>query len=327
MKAETEDWCLAALADFGLAGTDIMIIKSEADRMEFNFAGFNGLLRLTSIPPEELDAMMAWEALLSQRKMAGKRLLTGSGGGWTAVDEHTRAVLTVWEGADIHRLETLPGIAGVAQYLGVFRRLAETSAYRAPQAPGIGWGESLAKRAERLASFAVLAAERLNPTPFDLTYLEQANYFQKQAERGTTELQNSLARIEPGVALTEVDRHLFYSTSDGLALKSLLGLRVDAPIRDLYRLMARVLPRLDWSSETVGEILRSYAAAWPLSGAELAVLRAGLRFPHEHYRLSHHYFLNRKNWPLRTFLRKQEKVWRQEPLRTRVLEDLPLLLP
>ena len=142
-----------------------------------------------------------------------------------------------------------------------------------------------------------------------------------------TELTAAIAGLQPSAAWNEIDRHRLYEGRDGLALKTLLGLNAEYPVRDLYRLLARTMPRLDWAFEPAAAALAAYRTSWPADSQEQDLLQAALRFPNDHYRLAYHYYLNHKAWPLRTFLRKQEEVWRAEPIRQRFVEELPVLLP
>ena len=277
--------------------------------------------------PEEDSLLAAWEEALAPYGILAPRLLAADGKTRVRVDERTAAFLTVWQGPDLSRLETAAELSRVAGFLAHFRRLSASFALPIPCPPGSGWAESWSARARRLKIFAQLAAERLNPTRFDLDYLEQTKYFQHQAERAVAELNAAIADLQPSAALNEIDRHRLYEGRDGLALKTLLGLNVEHPVRDLYRLLARTMPRLDWSLEPAAAALAAYRASWPPNAREQDLLQAALRFPNEHYRLAYHYYLNHKAWPLRAFLRKQEEVWHAEPIRQRFVEELPVLLP
>lgn len=320
-----EEWWPPILAAYGIAPGGLL--ETAPDRVLLTIGGHRACLWRTPVRPEEQRMLLSWEELLGARGLAATRLLARGGTPWVAVDERTLAVLTAWSGEDWPRLTGGRETADLVRFLARFRLLSLEWDLPAPSAPGPGWVEGWAERARRLRSFADLAADRLNPTRFDLVYLEQAEYYTRQAERGAADLGAALRELAAGIALREADRHRFYQGPAGPALKTALSLTRDYPVRDLCHLMARLLPRLAWSLEAGREILAAYHQAWPLERMEIAALQAGLRFPQEHYRLAHHYYLNRKTWPLRTFLRKQEEIMGREPDRLRLVEELPLLLP
>lgn len=320
-----EDWYRGVLAEFGLTHDDVR--AAEAKQVEVRLGGLHGCLWRTPMGQEEDDLLVAWEEALVPLGILAPRLMAAGGRTRLRVDERTNAFLTVWQGPDLPRLETAEELARVAGFLARFRRLSASLTLPIPHPPGLGWVESWAARAKRLKIFVQLAAERLNPTRFDLVYLEQTKYFQHQADRAVTELTAAIAGLQPCAAWNEIDRHRLYEGHDGLALKTLLGLNAEHPIRDLYRLLARTMPRLEWAFEPAAAALAAYRTSWPADPQDQNLLQAALRFPNDHYRLAYHYYLNHKAWPLRTFLRKQEEIWRAEPIRQRFVEELPVLLP
>lgn len=320
-----DEWYLAVLSEFSLDRS--ATVKVESDQVQVRLGDLSGCLWRSTVSPEEQALLVDWEESLRPHDITAVRLRTRGGAPWVRVDDRTIALLTAWQGSDLPRLGTADELAPIAGFLGRFRRLSADVDLPAPRDPGLSWGESWQERAGRLRLFAKLAAARLSPTRFDLAFLEQANYFQRQADRATVELAQALQGMDIGVALNEINQRRLYRGRQGLAAKSLLGLAAEAPIRDLYRLLARTLPKLEWALPPAAAVLAAYSAEWPPRPGELAVLQAALRFPNDHYRLAHHYFLNHKTWPLRTFLRKQDEIWQREPARNRLVEEIPLLLP
>lgn len=320
-----EEWWPPILEAYGLNPDNLL--EAGPDRVLFRIGENSAALWRTPATPEEQAILLSWEELLGPRGSIAARLLARGGAPWVRVDERTLAVSTAWHGADWPRLAGGQETVGLAQFLALFRPLSREAGLPAPVPPGPGWAESWAERARRLESFADLAAARLNPTRFDLIHLEQGEHYSRQARRSAEDLAAVLRGLATGATLREVDRHRFFRGPSGPALKTSQGLARDYPVRDLYRLMARVLPRLSWSRQAAGDILAAYHRVWPLEEAEVAALQAGLRFPHEYYRLAYHYYLNRKTWPLRTFLRKQEEIMGREPERLLLVEEVPLLLP
>lgn len=320
-----DSWYREALTAYGLGPE--CLLKSDQNQAEIQLGGIRGCLWRSPAPPEEQELLVRWENRLGRRGITAVRLLARGGAAWIRIDERNLALLTAWVGNDLERLVSTEDLIVVARFLGRFRRLCSAEDLAAPSPQGLSWAESWDERARRLGLFEQLASERLNPTRFDLIYLEQARYCGHQAQRSAAELAQAGRECQVGVTLGEVDRHRLYRSQSRLGLKTLLGMAAGIPIRDLYRLLARTLPRLDWSQAAAAAILRGYHEEWPLRRAELELLQAGLRFPNDLYRLAHHYFLNRKAWPLRTFLRKQAEIWAREPARNRLVDELPLLLP
>ena len=322
VRAVDEEWHLAILPLFGLEPD--CVIGTRRCRVEIRLGNRRGCIWRSISTPHEQALLAKCESCLRSQGLVAARLAARGGAAWVPVDERTMAILTVWEGDALSRIVSMDDAAQIARFLGRLRHLGGD--LPAPVIPGLTWAESWQERLRRLEAYERLAAERLNPTRFDLIHLEQAGSLIHQAVIGVQELGAALERHPTGVAVNEVDRHRFFRGPHGLGLKTTLGLAMEVPVRDLYRLLAGTMPRLSWSLAAATEIVRSYHTEWPLTAAEIGVIQAALRFPNDHYRLAHHYFLNHRAWPLRTFLRKQEELRQHEPARTRLIAELPSLL-
>ncbi|MGE5529045.1 MAG: hypothetical protein ACM3X6_07880 [Patescibacteria group bacterium] len=323
-----EGWHQGALAEFGLEAG--WVTGLEPDRVEVDLGPYRGCLwRIPALTRDVQELFMAWEDYLAKRRMCAAHLLAKGGAAFVGLPERGQAILTAWDGEDQPKLESVEDLTRVARFLARFRRAAVEAGLPAPPVPGLGWLAACRERCRRLQLFCQLATERLNPTQFDLVYLEHANYYRRQAERATEELGRALEGLEEGPALIKMDRHRVYRVpgTPGLALKLAICLGNGHQIRDLSRFLARVLPRLSWTAEPAAAVLAAYNGEWPLSAREMRALQAGLGFPNDYYRLAYHYFFNRKSWPLRTFLRKYEHLLQLEAERQRLLAELPLLLP
>lgn len=265
--------------------------------------------------------------LASGNGLAAPILQAGSGRPYALLDGRTAALLTVWHGTELPRTEMEREMTAIAGFLGRLRRLFERSGAEASPGPKRPWVESWRERLRRLETFASLAARRLHPTEFDRVFLARFETLREEAERSLLGLEAAAHCITSGVGLDRVERSLFYQRGDGgMGLKSPIGLAAAEPMRDLHRLFARYLPRTGFHPRAAASALAAYAAEHLPAREELALLAAALRFPEDYYRLACRYFLNGESWPLRTFLRRERRIWAAEAARRALVEEIPFLL-
>ena len=152
------------------------------------------------------------------------------------------------------------------------------------------------ERSRRLELFERLAAERLNPTRFDLVHLEQIRYYRRQATRGAAELAAAGLDVTVGVTLGEVDRHRFFQCPATIGLKTLVGLAVRVPgTGPLPALGQDAAPTGVVTSRRRGDSVRLSRGVAAERRRRRVSSRPGCVFPNDHYRLAYHYYLNRKH--------------------------------
>ncbi len=178
-----EEWYLGVLPEFGLEPA--WLAMTDGSRVEVGLGKVRGCLWRRPSTPCEQALLTEWEGRLKPHGLVAARLAAKGGTAWVSIDERTVAILTCWQGADLPRPASTQDLVPVASFLGRFRALGAAGGLRVPVRPGLSWVDSWQERRRRLKSFARLAAERLNPTRFDLVYLEQLAHFDQEAACGS----------------------------------------------------------------------------------------------------------------------------------------------
>ncbi|NLG84474.1 MAG: hypothetical protein GX493_07710 [Firmicutes bacterium] len=285
-----------------------------------------GLWRL---PPSSLPGVLDWAEALAEMIAPPLPVEAGGGKRYFLLEDGSAVLLTAWPGVGLPRQKPGRDLADLLLFLARLRRRAEERREAVPLLPGRAWLFSWRERIRRLDSFALVAARRLHPTEFDRIFLRRYETIREEAARSLTALTAALAGIKgETVGLEKIERGFFYRDEDGrIRLKNPGWLVAVEPMRDVYRLLVRYLPRLEFSCRTVVAALELYRAACPTIGREeWEGLLAALLFPEDYYGLACRYFFHLVPWPLSIFLRQERRIWAGEPARRTLVKELGAFL-
>ncbi|MGQ9779205.1 MAG: nicotinate-nucleotide adenylyltransferase [Bacillota bacterium] len=320
------EWWERGLRSFGLSG--VTPSRVAASFILFRWGELSaGLWRLFS---SSLPGILYWAERLAGLIAPPLPAKERGGERYLLLEDGSAVVLTAWGGADLPRQKTERELEELAGFLGRLRRRTEGARETPPLSPGRSWLVCWRERIRRLESFALVAARRLHPGEFDRAFLRRYETIRQEAEESLAALEAALARAgrRTVVGPERVERFYFYQEEKGkIGLKSPACLSASEPMRDVYRLFVRYLPRLGFSSRAAVAAAGLYRAACPeIDKEEWGVLLAALRFPEDYYRLACRYFLHLEPWPLQTFLRQECRIWATDLARRALVEELGAFL-
>lgn len=96
----------------------------------------------------------------------------------------------------------------------------------------------------------------------------------------------------------------------------------DDGIRDLYRLMRKLLEKSNWSVSLGRELLESYNKERPISAASLIDLYYRLAYPEKFWKIANFYYNSRKAWIPDKNGEKLDKLMKQESEKKQFLDEV-----
>ncbi|MFD0676136.1 MULTISPECIES: CotS family spore coat protein [unclassified Paenibacillus] len=194
------------------------------------------------------------------------------------------------------------------------------------------WKSDLQRRCERLIEWKNRRLAATDKNKFDGLFLQYVDFFLKQGEVSLAMFDHSC--FDKWVEETKVNKSLCHQDyaagnlaigDDGhLYVFDMDSLTVDLPVRDLRKIINKVMKKLDeWDQELLLTMLQAYQTVNPLTKEQLHILVADIQFPHLFYGQVSKYYDNREEkWTLAKHIERLEDMIATDISKGKVLEDL-----
>ncbi|WP_309120020.1 CotS family spore coat protein [Paenibacillus sp.] len=257
---------------------------------------------------------------------------TADGKNFVSLNEERFVVFEAVRGRtpDYERKEELRLIMrSMAQFHKASRGIASPTRYY-PSLLLYVWETRKRSNIERLTAWKAEAAAKKKQTEFDRLFLRHADPFLKQAEQSIELLKR--AGFEAWVEELRTNKSLCHQDfaagnlaigDDGqLYVFDMDALTVDAPIRDLRKILNKVMKKGVWDLERMVAMLKAYQEVNPLTSKQYRALVAEMSFPHLVYGQASKYYKKREKteWTEEKHLEKLRDMIATERSKDKVLQ-------
>lgn len=164
--------------------------------------------------------------------------------------------------------------------------------------------------------------QRSQKTWFEIHLAKHFDFFLNQALSVTEEWKYYSGKEPVIFCHGDYQYHNILKDNKGWFLVNFEKCVADAPIRDLYLLLRKLLEKSDWSVELGNELLQAYESVRPISVHERIDLCYRLAYPEKFWKIANFYFNSGKAWIPGRNLEKLEKLVEQEPARQLFLDTV-----
>jgi len=185
--------------------------------------------------------------------------------------------------------------------------------------------EEYEKRNRELRRVHRYLKNRKQKTWFERTLLQNFDPFWEDAQRLTAEwADHETARKEqPAESLTychgDYQYHNVLRTENGWMIVNFEHCVPDDPVRDLYRMMRKLLEKSGWSVPQGRELLAAYETIRPLPPSSRIDLYYRLAYPEKFWKIVNFYYNSGKAWIPEKNLEKLRRIMAQEPAKQEFL--------
>ncbi|TLS53996.1 CotS family spore coat protein [Paenibacillus antri] len=257
---------------------------------------------------------------------------TTDGKNFVALNEDRYVVFEAVRGRtpDYERKEELRLIMrGMAQFHKASQGIASPTRYY-PSLLLYVWETRKRANIERLTAWKAAAAAKKKPTEFDRLFLRHADPFLKQAEESIALLKRAdfaawAEELRTNKSLCHQDfaaGNLAIGDDGQLYVFDMDALTVDAPIRDIRKILNKVMKKGVWDLERMVAMLKAYQEVNPLTAKQYRALVAEMSFPHLVYGQASKYYKRREKsgWTEEKHLEKLRDMIATERSKGKVLQ-------
>lgn len=251
-------------------------------------------------------------------KRIDQNMLTPEGTPYALVNDDVYVVTQWIDGreCDFHNEEELK-IA--ARTLGKFHQSARNFKYEEGvrvrndigRLPG-----TMEKRMYNLNKMRSMARKNKRKTEFDMLYLTNVDFYVKLAQEALSYMDMEGYYKVCNLAISDdVLCHHDYTYHNILIDKNNEGYIIDfdyckseIQVYDVTTLLIKSLKRLEWSVESMQQVISAYESVRPISKDEFSVICTLLKFPQRFWRLANRYYYKQENWGEDTFIKKLKEI-------------------
>jgi CotS family spore coat protein len=192
------------------------------------------------------------------------------------------------------------------------------------------WKSDMQKRYGRLQAWKQQKSLLTDPSAFDQLFLANADVFLAQCEASLSLISHPY--FDKWVEETKVTKTLCHQDyaagnlaigDDGhLYVFDMDSLTVDLPVRDLRRIVNKVMKKLpEWDLQLLLTMLKAYQGANPLTKEQLLVLIADIQFPHLFYgQVSKYYERKEDKWTAAKHIQRLSEMIATELSKIKVVQ-------
>ncbi len=153
-------------------------------------------------------------------------------------------------------------------------------------------------------------------------FLEQAQQILKDYSHYPVLENEEEIRSQGTLCHGDYQYHNILVTEDGMAVINFEKLLLDAPIRDLYLFMRKILEKSNWSRTTGERLLQAYDNVRTLSLQDRIGLYYRFAYPEKFWKIVNFYYNSGKAWIPGKNMEKLEKVLLQEKEKQQFLDEV-----
>ncbi len=182
------------------------------------------------------------------------------------------------------------------------------------------------KRNKELRRIRRYLKEKKQKNDFERLLYQQYGLFMEQALRTEEEWLPYEKIFEEGrrawFCHGDYQHHNVWLGTDRIMILNLEGFMADAPCRDLYQFMRKLLEKNDWNQRMGEEMLAAYESRRSLLLEEKLSLIYRFSYPEKFWKIANHYFNSKKNFTPGKNAEKLFRLLKQEEARQDFIENM-----